>query len=292
MEKINGFLLIDKPEKITSTDVLNKLKKKFKFKKIGHTGTLDPFASGLLVIAVNKATKFVEYLQKEKKGYQALIELGKISFSYDIDTPIMYVHNYEVPKEKEIKTILKKFLGKQLQYPPELSAKRIKGKRAYDIFRKERKFPILNPKEVEVYDLVLLSYNFPYLSIYTLVSGGTYIRALARDIGNTLKVGGILRKLRRVSIGNLNISQAISLEKVLSLSSSDLEKYIIPIDKALFFESYFLPEKDVKLFLNGNKVICNSSVDGIFKVYSKENKQFLGIGEIKKGILYPRKVIG
>ncbi len=292
MEKINGFLLIDKPEKITSTDVLNKLKKKFKFKKIGHTGTLDPFASGLLVIAVNKATKFVEYLQKEKKGYQALIELGKISFSYDIDTPIMYVHNYEVPKEKEVKTILKKFLGKQLQYPPELSAKRIKGKRAYDIFRKERKFPILNPKEVEVYDLVLLSYNFPYLSIYTLVSGGTYIRALARDIGNTLKVGGILRKLRRVSIGNLNISQAISLEKVLSLSSSDLEKYIIPIDKALFFESYFLPQKDVKLFLNGNKVICNSSVDGIFKVYSKENKQFLGIGEIKKGILYPRKVIG
>ena len=291
MEKINGFLLIDKPEKITSTDVLNKLKKKFKFKKIGHTGTLDPFASGLLVIAVNKATKFVEYLQKEKKGYQALIELGKISFSYDIDTPIMYVHNYEVPKEKEIKTILKKFLGKQLQYPPELSAKRIKGKRAYDIFRKERKFPILNPKEVEVYDLVLLSYNFPYLSIYTLVSGGTYIRALARDIGNALKVGGILRKLRRVSIGNLNISQAISLEKVLSLSSSDLEKYIIPIDKALFFESYFLPQKDVKLFLNGNKVICNSSVDGIFKVYSKENKQFLGIGEIKKGILYPRKVV-
>ena len=291
MEKINGFLLIDKPEKITSTDVLNKLKKKFKFKKIGHTGTLDPFASGLLVIAINKATKFVEYLQKEKKGYQALIELGKISFSYDIDTPIMYVHNYEVPKEKEIKTILKKFLGKQLQYPPELSAKRIKGKRAYDIFRKERKFPILNPKEVEVYDLVLLSYNFPYLSIYTLVSGGAYIRALARDIGNALKVGGILRKLRRVSIGNLNISQAISLEKVLSLSSSDLEKYIIPIDKALFFESYFLPQKDVKLFLNGNKVICNSSVDGIFKVYSKENKQFLGIGEIKKGILYPRKVV-
>jgi len=292
MEKIekNGFLLVDKPPNLTSREVIDKLKEKFSFEKIGHTGTLDPFATGLLVLAINKATKFVEYLQKEKKGYQALLELGKISFSYDIEMPTMYVHNLEVPKKKEVEKILFQFKGKQNQVPPEISAKRVKGKRAYDIFRKERKLLKLKPKEIEIYEILLLDYDFPYLSLYTLVSGGTYIRALARDIGKALKVGAILKNLRRVSVGNLSISQAKSLKELLSLSKKDLENLILPIDKALSFEPYFLSKKDAKRFLNGNKVFVSSKLEGYFKVYEKDTKTFLGVSKVVSGYLYPLKV--
>ncbi len=293
MEKIkkSGFLLVDKPEGLTSSEFINKLKEKFYFEKIGHTGTLDPFASGLLVLAINKATKFVEYVQKEKKGYQALLELGKISFSYDIEMPIMYVHNYDVPSKGQVQNAILKFKGKQEQIPPEISAKRIKGKRAYDIFRREKKLLNLRPKEIEIYDIVLLNYDFPYLSLYTLVSAGTYIRALARDLGRKLKTGSILRKLRRVSIGYLNISQAKSLNEILSLNKNELENLIIPIDKALPFEPYFISKKDAKKFLNGSKVLSLSEVEGYFKVYEKNTKTFLGVGKIKLGYLYPLKVL-
>jgi len=293
MEKIekSGFLLVDKPPNLTSREVIDKLKEKFSFEKIGHTGTLDPFATGLLVLAINKATRFVEYLQKEKKAYQALLELGKISFSYDIEMPVMYVHNLKVPRKEEVEKILSQFKGKQNQIPPEISAKRVKGRRAYEVFRKERKLLNLKPKEIEVYEIFLLDYDFPYLSLYTLVSSGTYIRALARDIGKALKTGAILKDLRRVSIGSLSISQAKSLKELLSLNKKELEDLIMPIDQALSFEPYFLSKKDAKRFLNGNKVFLSNKLSGLFKVYEKDKKTFLGIAKIVSGCLYPLKVL-
>lgn len=218
-----GFLLIDKPKGITSNDVVDFLKKILKVRKIGHSGTLDPLATGLLILGISReATKKLSFFQKMKKEYEAKIRLGAISTTFDAEGEITFCKVKEIPERKKIEKVLKGFLGKIRQIPPPFSAKKIGGKKAYELARKGI-FPKLKEIEVEIYDIELLKYKWPILEIKVKCSSGTYVRTLAHDIGQKLGTGGYIEELRRTKIGKFSVEKA---KKLSEISSENWQKFL------------------------------------------------------------------
>lgn len=233
---LNGFLLVNKPGGFTSHDVVAVARRMLKIKKIGHAGTLDPMATGLLILGVGKATKKLGSIIGLPKTYTAEITLGATSTTDDKEGVIepftapatAGVHDVDsrvrgngtsleilplTPTLKEIETCLKKFIGEQQQTPPQFSAIKINGQRAYKIAR-QGKIVELKPRTITIYDIRLISYEYPLINIETSVSSGTYIRSLARDIGQALKTGAYLSRLERTSIGEYKLDDAIELDKI------------------------------------------------------------------------------
>ncbi|MDP2586333.1 MAG: tRNA pseudouridine(55) synthase TruB [Candidatus Komeilibacteria bacterium] len=223
-----GFLLINKEGDWTSHDVVAKLRSILKIKQIGHTGTLDPFATGLLICAVGNATKMVGLFDLLPKTYQATIKLGQTSDTFDRTGEISKFQNPISPalpgQAKEISNsnlqeILSSFLGKQEQLPPMYSAKKINGKKLYDLARQgievARKLC-----EIEIYSIKLLNFNSDLLKIEVQCSAGTYIRVLAHDFGQKLGTGALLQELKRTAIGGFNLSSAVSLNTLTSQNFS------------------------------------------------------------------------
>jgi len=216
------ILLIDKPVEWTSFDVVNKLrwqlKNKLKVKKIkvGHAGTLDPLATGLLVLCTGKFTKKIEGLTADHKTYTGTILLGKTTPSYDLETE----YDAEFPTEHITEQLLDEvrlsFLGKQLQTPPIFSAKQIDGKRAYE-FAREGKEVELKQNPIEVFDFELDSSELPRLHFSIRCSKGTYIRSIASDLGKQLNSGGTLIELRRTASGDFDIKEALTIEEAIQL---------------------------------------------------------------------------
>ncbi len=205
-----GFLLIDKPVDWTSHDVVAYLRGLTKIKKIGHAGTLDPFATGLLIVGVSRAaTKRLDEFKGMPKTYESTIHLGATSDTQDLtgNITIQQFDRVAIPTESQVTDALSSFVGKQTQIPPMYSAKKIKGKKLYEIARKggdvER-----DPVDIEIFSLDLIDYTYPEIKIRTTVSTGTYIRTLAHDIGSALDVGGYCSELRRTQIGIYNVSDA------------------------------------------------------------------------------------
>ncbi|MCW1311462.1 MAG: tRNA pseudouridine(55) synthase TruB, partial [Candidatus Parvarchaeota archaeon] len=196
---MKGIVLFNKPSNYTSTQIVEYFKKRTN-DKVGHGGTLDPFAEGLLILGIGKdyTKKLNEILKESKKVYIAEITLGYISNTYDLEGTIEKVSD-NLPELQDIEKNLKEFIGKIKQKPPKYSAKKIKGKRAYELIRKGIEFD-LNEKEVEIFYIKILNYNPPKLLIETEVGSGTYIRSLANDLGEKLKCGGYLSKLKRIKI--------------------------------------------------------------------------------------------
>lgn len=222
--KKTGFILIDKPKGMTSHDVVDKLRKITGIRKIGHAGTLDPIATGLLILGIGReATKKLADFQKLKKEYVAKIRLGVISDTFDIEGKIEKRKNIKIPSEKEIKNVLIRFLGKIKQVPPKLSAKKIKGKKAYELARKGIEVK-LKPVEVEIYKIEILNYSWPYLEIKVNCSSGTYIRTLANDIGEKLDCGGLVKELKRTKIEEFSVKNAVFLSRV---NSKNWQKFLI-----------------------------------------------------------------
>lgn len=210
-------LIFNKPLGWTSFDLVKKvrysLKHKFRIKKIkvGHAGTLDPLASGLMILCTGKATKKLEGFQDHDKEYIADIRLGSTTPSFDLETQVD--HNYPVEHidEKKILSLLKKFIGAQMQEPPLFSAKKLSGVRAYNHARKGEKI-VLQSRPVIFYELELLRWQSPDLQVRISCSKGTYIRSFARDLGKALDSGGHLIGLIRTGIGEITLDQAIELE--------------------------------------------------------------------------------
>lgn len=225
------FLLIDKPKGVTSHDVVDEVRGITGEKKVGHAGTLDPNATGLLVVGVGReSTKCLGKIAKDtKKTYQAEIFLGEERDTDDSEGKILRqaqndkAKGFFPPSENEIRLILSTFLGEQEQTPPVYSALKIKGKKAYELARAGRKIE-LKPRKIVIYSIKLVRYKYPSLKIETVVSSGTYIRALARDIGKRLGCGAHLKNLRRTKIVNYEIGKAIKLEK---LSKGNWKSYIL-----------------------------------------------------------------
>lgn len=212
----SGFLLIDKPSGPTSHDIINNLRHLTGIQTIGHAGTLDPLASGLLIVAIGRtATKQIPNLVKQDKVYKAIICLGGLSDTDDSQGKIQPFTNCHQPTKQEIKIILNSFRGEQNQIPPMYSAKKIHGERLYKLARKGQVVQ-RQPNLITIYNINLLHYEWPTLSLEIHCSAGTYIRAIARDLGKMLGCGGYLCQLRRTKIGNYSIQQAVTLEKLTS----------------------------------------------------------------------------
>ena len=214
----NDLILIDKPDKITSFGVVARVRRKLseqagKKVKVGHTGTLDPFATGLLILLANKATKRSDEFLKLDKEYEATICLGKTSTTGDPEGEVLD-YSSEIPSLSEIEKVLKSFIDRIQQVVPRFSAVKINGKRAYDLACKGQKIDMPS-RQIEIYSIEILKYQYPELKIRTHVSSGTYIRALGEDIGNALGVGAYLTALRRTKIANYDIKDALSLDSYL-----------------------------------------------------------------------------
>jgi len=212
---INGkIILIDKPIEWTSFDVVKYIRKslqarlKVKKIKVGHAGTLDPLATGLLIICIGKETKNISKYQDLSKKYTGIIKLGETTPSYDRETEINRTYDYNHVDKNEVLKISKTFIGRQKQFPPIYSALKKDGKRMYKYAREKIEIEI-EPREIEIYDFEILNFSAPYIEFVIKCSKGTYIRSIANDYGQKLNSGSHLYELKRISIGDFSISDAL-----------------------------------------------------------------------------------
>lgn len=223
------FLLINKPKGITSHDVIYYVRKITAEKKVGHAGTLDPNATGLLIVGVGRSsTKKLGWIAKDtKKTYEAEIFLGEERDTDDSEGKITFEKSdFQAQNVTLLKKTLMSFKGKQKQMPPIYSALKVKGKKAYELARKGKKV-VLKERDVTIHSIELLQYKYPVLTIKTTVSSGTYIRALARDIGKQLGCGAYLRNLKRTRIGNFDLEDATDMSE---LTADNWNNFVIEID--------------------------------------------------------------
>jgi tRNA pseudouridine55 synthase len=226
MKNISGFLLINKPEGMTSYEVVEQIKRITGIKKVGHSGVLDSFASGLLIIGINReATKKLNEFLKMDKEYVAVFRLGKESDTYDRDGVIKENLVTKIPTLKEIKKCLATFEGEIEQIPPPYSNKKINGQRARDLIQKGLTV-ILKPQKIKIYQIEILDYKFPDLKIKISCSSGTYIRSLAHDFGLKIKTGAYVEKLTRTKIGEYELKEAIDLSLLNKDNWQDLLKIL------------------------------------------------------------------
>jgi tRNA pseudouridine55 synthase len=207
------IILIDKPLDWTSFDVVNKLRKKLKIKKIGHAGTLDPLATGLLILCTGKMTKRIDEFQALEKEYSGQLVIGQTTPSHDLETPVSEARDITHIGNDLIKLAVEKFIGQIQQIPPIHSAIKIDGKRAYKLARKGKE-PELKPRSVTISEFEITAIELPRVSFRIVCSKGTYIRSIARDFGEALGVGAYLSKLCRTRIGQFQLKDALSIEEV------------------------------------------------------------------------------
>lgn len=248
---MDGILLIDKPKGWTSHDVVNKLRRLLHTQKIGHTGTLDPLATGLLVVCIGKATKFVKYLTEHDKDYIAEIALGVKTNTDDITGIITESRIIESIDSESILKALEHFKGTFKQIPPVASAIKIDGKRAYKFIHNNQEEPLMTPREVTINSIDIIDYptifeGKAFFTINVSCSKGTYIRSLARDIGDTLKIPATLSNLRRIRVGKFTINKSSQIEEV----SPESVQLINPVDY-LGFPKINIPDEYKFKVLNG-----------------------------------------
>ncbi|MCH1525875.1 MAG: tRNA pseudouridine(55) synthase TruB [SAR86 cluster bacterium] len=279
---MDGFLLAYKEKGITSNKVVQQAKKLLSLKKVGHLGTLDPMAEGLLVLAVNRATRFSSFFLESDKSYEAEICFG-IKTDTDDAMGKVVEESSLIPKESDIKKELNKFLGESLQNPPFFSALKHKGKPLYK-YARDGEFISKPPRRVNIYSIKNFNYFNNRCSFLIHCSKGTYIRSIARDLGDNLASGGHLSALKRVKQGEFNIEQ--------SKIPSELEmKKIISIESAFqFFKEIKLNEEETKVFSNGGKLAVENQQSDFFRIYDFSNK-FLGLGVIVDSQLALKRLV-
>lgn len=218
---MNGLLIINKPLHYTSMDVIRKVRKLTGIRKVGHAGTLDPLATGVLLVCIGKATKKIDSLMNTTKEYVAEIDLTAFSETDDAQGPLELINIDKIPTLTEIQNILAQFIGEISQMPPKYSALKINGIPAYKKARRGETVE-LKPRNVIINSIDLISFQWPVLKIKISCGKGTYIRSLARDIGVILKTGGYLISLERTAVGNYRIEDTIDLSKIEKIEEKDL----------------------------------------------------------------------
>ena len=213
LEKYNEgqTLLIDKDLEWTSFDVVKKIKFLIKCKKVGHAGTLDPLATGLLVLCTGKNTKKINDIQNQNKEYTGEFTLGKTTPSHDLETEFIESNDLDGVTEEKINDLRKNFIGEQFQRPPRFSAVKVKGKRAYQFARKNENIEI-KEKKINIHEFKISEINLPNISFMISCTKGTYIRSIARDFGKALGCGAVLTKLRRTKIGKFDVKDAFKID--------------------------------------------------------------------------------
>lgn len=277
---MDGIIIINKEKDYTSHDVVAKLKKKLNISKVGHTGTLDPNATGVLPILIGKGTKFSKYLINHDKTYEVELELGKKTDTADAEGKIIDEKNIDEEYiNKNLLQVLASFVGKQEQIPPMYSAIKKNGKKLYEYARAGEKVEI-EPRKIEIYKIDLNKYDKNIINFVVSCSKGTYIRSLCEDIAEKLNTVGYMKNLKRLQVGKFNIKDAVYIDDI---DLENINEYLITLEEILKENDRIdLNEKKLKLFLNGVQLTANN-IDGLYKIYVAN--KFIGTGTIKKGLL-------
>lgn len=218
-----GLLNIDKPAGVTSRDVVNRVQRLVQPHKVGHAGTLDPLATGVLVVAIGPATRLIEYVQRMPKTYQGTFLLGRTSDTEDVEGNVLELPSPVVPTRDDVITAIPQFLGMIEQRPPAYSALKVGGKAAYKLARRGEAVA-LAPRPVKIHSIDVVRYDYPELELCVQCGGGTYIRSLGRDLAESLGSGAVMSALRRLAIGPFSADKAIDCE---SLSAPRIEKNVL-----------------------------------------------------------------
>lgn len=294
---INGVLLLDKPVDWSSNDALIKAKRLVRAQKAGHTGTLDPFATGLLPLCFGEATKFSQDLFDADKTYETVVHLGIETDTGDIEGKVISTHSVDVTVT-QIDAVLKQFVGKIEQVPPMYSALKRDGRPLYEYAREgitlERE-----ARPVEIYALELLNYEAPYLTLRVTCSKGTYIRVLGQDIGQALGCGAHLALLRRTGVGHLTLAECVTLPQLEAEEETDRMQHVQPVDSLLsLFERVDLTDELATRFLHGQRLslakeaLIVATGDGRVRVYRASDNKLLGTAIMKEGeVLAPERLI-
>lgn len=280
---MDGIIIVNKPKGITSFDVIRKLKKILRTKKIGHTGTLDPLASGVMLVCVGKSTKLAQDLEAKDKVYIADFDIGYATDTYDTEGKKIAENHIEVSKENLIEAT-KKFLGSIKQVPPMYSAIKMDGKKLYDLARKgievER-----SERDVKIEYINILNFGENKAQIQTKVSKGCYIRSLIYDIGKDLGTYATMTELLRTSVGDYSLEQAYTLEEIENLITKNNFEFLKTVEEIFNYPIYKLnSEKEFTLFKNGNTVKINEKIEnGRYRIYFQN--EFIGLANVEKNIL-------
>ena len=277
---MNGIVIVDKPQGWTSQDVTARLRRVFNTRRIGHGGTLDPMATGVLPVFVGRATCGVEFFEHAQKTYETILRLGLTTDTEDITGKVLTQQDARFTQE-EIEAVLEQFRGQILQVPPMYSALKVDGQKLCDLARKgqevERK-----PRPITIHQLTFLGFCDDGIRLRVHCSKGTYIRTLCKDIGEKLGCGGCMAALRRISAGEYAIEEAVPLETL--LETENPEQYLRPVET--MFRNYpaiTLTENQEKRCRNGNGFSIRKE-DGTYRVYS-QNGEFLALSKVEDGMM-------
>lgn len=255
-----GIIAVNKPKDWTSFDVVNKIKRLLKIKRVGHLGTLDPMATGVLLVTVGKATKLFDYFQNKNKTYLAKFEFGYETDTLDITGKITKKTD-TLPSIDDIKKSINKFIGEIEQVPPKYSAKNINGKRAYQLARNNEEFE-LKPKLVKIDDIKIVDYSNNILTVIISCGSGTYIRSICRDLAEKLNSYATMIELVRTDVGRINLKNCVNIQE---LDESNIRNYIIKLDKMLDIPIFSNNSQTTSKLLNG-QIIDTEYNDGLYKL--------------------------
>ncbi len=275
---MNGFLNLYKPAGMSSAYLLNGLKRILKGETVGHMGTLDPLASGVLPVAIGKSTRLFDYLLDKKKEYEATVTFGFETDTLDLEGKTVFTSDI-IPTEEDVKAAASTLIGEIMQVPPIFSAKCVNGKRSYKLARKGVAVD-LPPKKVTVYSIEVLSRNENSYNIKIVCGGGTYIRAIARDLGRLCGSRATMTALCRTASGIFKAETAVTLEQL--KAADDISALLLKPQDAIDYPEIKLDELSAKRLFNGLIDEFNYS-DGIYKVFAPDG--FYGVGEMKSGKL-------
>ncbi len=270
----SGIIAINKPEGWTSFDVVNKIKHMVRPLKAGHLGTLDPMATGVLLVTVGKATRLFDLMQEKTKTYHAKFKFGETTDTLDATGEILDTTN-RIPSLNEIERVAPNFIGEIDQIPPKYSAKSINGRRAYDLARNNIDFE-LKPKKVKIYNIDIIDYTDNVLTLEIKCGSGTYIRSIGRDIANELNSLAVMISLVRTGIDQFGLEKC---SDIVDINKDNISDYIIPMNDLLDYPMLDVSIEDRNKLLNGQTLIINET-DGIYKLNDGDN--LLALVEIKK----------
>ena len=277
---MNGIVIVDKPAGWTSQDVVSKLRGVLHTRRIGHGGTLDPMATGVLPVFVGRGTRAVEFFEHAEKTYEAVLHLGVITDTEDISGTVLETRDFSISKE-EFLGILEKFQGEIQQIPPMYSALKINGQKLCDLARKGKEVE-RKPRTITIFQLDCLEFNGTFARLRVACSKGTYIRTLCKDIGDALGCGGCMEGLRRVAAGAYTIAEAVPLQTL--IDADDPEIYLRPVDSMFInYPAVTLTQKQTLRCRNGNSFSVEMA-DGTYRAYS-ETGEFLMLAKVDSGVM-------
>ena len=277
---MNGIVIVDKPQGWTSQDVTARLRRVFNTRRIGHGGTLDPMATGVLPVFVGRGTRGVEFFEHAEKTYETVLRLGLTTDTEDVWGETLEERPVAFPSEK-LEEVLEAFRGEILQIPPMYSALKVNGQKLCDLARKGREVE-RQPRPITIHELTLLETGENTLRLRVRCSKGTYIRTLCKDIGQALGCGGCMQELRRTSAGEYTIEEAVPLQEL--LDTQEPEKYLRTVDTMFRnYPAHTLTANQEKRCRNGNSFSI-ALAEGTYRAYSQSG-EFLMLAKVEDGVM-------